>query len=147
MPTQQREQNAVRKTIKCRQSRTATVFICILIGVVLLVLPFARNTIALPPLFTSSFISSADILISFGDFITAYLLFGQFRHLRTLSIAILAATYLFGGLICIPHTLTLPGVSAIDGLLHAEPQTAIWLYVFWHAGISTGIHPALRVIQ
>jgi two-component system, sensor histidine kinase and response regulator len=132
------EKNTIIKTKIHQQSKTATFFICILVGVVLLVLPFVRDSIFIPPLFASSFISSASILISFGDFITAYLLFGQFRHTRTLPIAILAATYLFGGLICIPHTLTLPEIFSTNGSLHAETQTAIWLYVFWHAGLSIG---------
>jgi two-component system sensor histidine kinase/response regulator len=139
LPTEQKKQNINIKTKFYGQSKTATFFICILIGGVLLVSPFARGNISIPPLLTSSFISSVSILISFGDFITAYLLFGQFRHIRTLPIAILAATYLFGGLICIPHTLTLPGVFSTYGLLHAGTQTAIWLYVFWHAGLSIGI--------
>ncbi|GGG26032.1 GGDEF domain-containing protein [Paenibacillus abyssi] len=60
---------------------------------------------------------------------------------------ILACTYLYTGLIIIPHILTFPGVFSDTGLLGAGNQSAVWLWVFWHGGFPIGIIAYLLVDQ
>ncbi len=117
------------------QSRLAIIFICVLVGTVMLIMPFSY----LKGPVSAAFLSSASALISLANLITAYVLFMQFLHTRLLRISILAVTYLFSSLIVIPHVLTFPAVFSDTGLLWAGSQSAIWLYVFWHAGLSMGI--------
>jgi hypothetical protein len=117
------------------QSRLSITFICVLVAIVMLIIPFSY----LKGPVSAAFLASASALISFANLITAYVLFTQFLHTRLAHIAILAAAYLFSSLIVIPHVLTFPAVFSDTGLLWAGSQSAIWLYVFWHAGLSIGI--------
>lgn len=73
------------------------------------------------------------------DLLTAFLLYSHYRVSRLPSLAVLSATYLYSGLITIPHILTFPTVFSANGLLHAGSQTAVWLWVFWHGGFPVGI--------
>ena len=68
------------------------------------------------------------------DLITAALLFSQFHTLRTLPLLALAGGYVFTGLIALVHALTFPTAFSATGLIGAGPQSAAWLYVFWHVG-------------
>ena len=67
------------------------------------------------------------------DSITAILLYAQFSILRSRAILVVASAYLFTALILIPYVLTFPGVFVSTGLI-GGPQSAGWLYVFWHCG-------------
>ena len=51
----------------------------------------------------------------------------------------LAAGYLFVALIVVSHILTFPGAFSPTGLLGAGPQTAGWLYLFWHFGFAVSV--------
>jgi signal transduction histidine kinase/ActR/RegA family two-component response regulator len=100
-------------------------------GVIFLALaPFAKTP--LPP--TPAFIPIYQSALIVNDLITAVLLFGQFTFLRSRGLLLLAAGYLFTGLMATAHLLTFPGLFAPTGLLGAGPQTTAWLYMFWHAG-------------
>ncbi|MFD3271267.1 MASE4 domain-containing protein [Paenibacillus dendritiformis] len=77
--------------------------------------------------------------IVFGNLMTAYLLYVQFRATGYKPILLLAAAFLFAGLITIPYLLTFPGIFSATGLLHAGPQTSVWFWVIWHAGFPLGI--------
>jgi diguanylate cyclase (GGDEF)-like protein/PAS domain S-box-containing protein len=74
-----------------------------------------------------------------ADLLTAFLLLGQFADTRCPSLAVLAAVYLLSGLMVIAHILTLPGVLAPGGLLHAGSQTAAWLWSIWHLAFTSGL--------
>jgi two-component system, sensor histidine kinase and response regulator len=117
------------------QSAVTIMFVCILLGVVLFIVPFRYEK---GPE-SSTFLSSTSTLICLANLITAYVLFTQFLYTRLLHTAILAVAYLFSSLIIIPYALTFPAVISKSGLLGAGSQTAIWLYVFWHAGLSVGM--------
>jgi signal transduction histidine kinase len=67
------------------------------------------------------------------DSITAVLLFAQFSILRSRAILVVASAYLYTALILIPYILTFPGVFVSTGLF-GGPQSAGWLYVWWHCG-------------
>jgi signal transduction histidine kinase len=80
---------------------------------------------------------NATILVT--DLITAVLLFTLFSISRSRALLVLAGGYLFTALIVIPHALTFPGAFLPRGLLGAGPQTAAWLYIFWHLGFPTSL--------
>ncbi|MED5619477.1 response regulator [Ideonella sp. BN130291] len=68
------------------------------------------------------------------DLITAVLLFGQFRILRSNALLVLGSGYLFTAVMTVGHALTFPGLFAPTGLLGAGPQSTAWIYMFWHGG-------------
>jgi signal transduction histidine kinase len=80
---------------------------------------------------------NATILVT--DLITAVLLFTLFSMSRSRALLVLAGGYFFTALIVIPHALTFPGAFLPKGLLGAGPQTAAWLYIFWHLGFPTSL--------
>jgi diguanylate cyclase (GGDEF)-like protein/PAS domain S-box-containing protein len=118
-----------------RHRRAAQVAGLLLLLVTVVVLPFALwqepNIPAILPIWTT--------LACGSDLLTAYLLFGQFAGTRAPSQAVLAAAYLFSGLIIIPFALTFPGAFGPGVLLHAGSQTAIWLWPCWHICFPLGL--------
>ncbi len=79
-----------------------------------------------------SFIPADDACLIVLNFITAMLLVGQFRQLGAPSLLLMSCAYLFFSFIASVHLLVYPGVLSAAGLLHANDQTAAWLYLFWH---------------
>jgi signal transduction histidine kinase len=65
------------------------------------------------------------------DFLTAILLFTQFSILRSRSILLIAAGYLFTAALIVPYVLAFPGVWAVDGVIGGI-QTSAHLYILWH---------------
>jgi signal transduction histidine kinase len=90
--------------------------------------PYARVQLAK----VSAFIPAYESALFINDAITAILLLGQFLHLRSRALLLLAAGYLFDALIIVPHLLSYPDVFSATGLLGAGPQTTAWLYSSWH---------------
>jgi signal transduction histidine kinase/CheY-like chemotaxis protein len=115
-----------------RERVIATGVIATSIAAFLLMAPFAR--IPLPR--TDAFVPAYEAALAICDLITAVLLFGQFARSHSRALLILACAYLFNVLLIVPHALTFPGVFAASGLLGAGPQTAAWLYCFWHGGFA-----------
>ncbi len=93
----------------------------------------------LPGPVSPAFLPTWASLAVAADALTAYLFFGQFLCTRQPALAALAGTYLYSSLIIVPYLLTFPHVFAAGGLLHAGAQTAIWLWVCWHAGFPLGV--------
>jgi signal transduction histidine kinase len=93
-----------------------------------------------------AFIPAIEIAVIITDFITAALLFSQYRIYHSRGLLALASGYLFTALIIIPHVLTFPGAFSPTGLLGAGLQSTAWLYVFWHVGfpIALLIYACLR---
>jgi signal transduction histidine kinase/DNA-binding response OmpR family regulator len=112
------------------QRRLALAAFGISLAFFLAAVPFAKTQLAA----VSAFIPVYQSALVVSDLITAVLLYGQFRILRTRALAILASGYLFTAFIAIAHALTFPGLFAPTGLLGAGPQSTAWLYMFWHAG-------------
>ena len=92
--------------------------------------PFVRMRLATLP----AFIPMYESALLINDTITAALLFGQYRILRSRALMVLGCGYLYTALMTAIHALTFPGVFAPTGLLGAGPQTTAALYMFWHAG-------------
>ena len=92
--------------------------------------PFAK--VPLRPV--AAFIPVYQTALVVNDLMTAVLLFGQYRILRSQALLALATGYLFTAFIAAAHALTFPGLFTPSGLLGAGPQTTAWLYMFWHGG-------------
>ena len=81
-----------------------------------------------------AFIPIYESALLTNDAVTAVLLFGQYRILRSRALMVLACAYLFTALMTVVHALSYPGVFSATGLLGAGRQTTSALYMFWHAG-------------
>ncbi len=92
--------------------------------------PFAKMRLAQ----VSAFIPAYQAALVLSDLITAVLLFGQFKVLRSRALFALASGYLFTSLIAFAHALTFPGLFSPTGLLGAGPQSTVWMFMFWHGG-------------
>jgi signal transduction histidine kinase/CheY-like chemotaxis protein len=92
--------------------------------------PFAKLKLARVPAFIPMYESALVI----NDVITAVLLLGQYRILRSTGLAVLGGAYLFSALMAAGHALSFPGLFAAGGLLGAGPQSTAWIYMLWHSG-------------
>jgi signal transduction histidine kinase len=106
-----------------------------LLAFFLCVLPFsgvrlARSDVVIPTVSMAMFV---------GDCLSAGLLFGQFAVQRSRALLVLAAGYLFTGLLVVPYALTFPGAFSPTGLLGAGLQTAGWIFVVWHIGLPAAV--------
>ncbi|WP_232278322.1 MASE4 domain-containing protein [Paenibacillus sp. 481] len=118
-----------------KQKRAAWTLGLIVLLASLFVLPIASDRIVEIRPFFPMLIA----WIMFGNFMTAYLIYSQFRATGSKPMLLLSATYLFTGIITIPNLVTYPGIFSDVGLLHANSQTSIWFWVCWHAGFPIGI--------
>ncbi|HEY1393525.1 MAG TPA: response regulator [Methylibium sp.] len=112
------------------QQLRAAVVLLVCAAVFAALAPFAQLKLAPVP----AFIPMYEAALVVTDVITAVLLFGQYRVLRSPAFALLASGYLFTALMAMSHALTFPGLFAPEGLLGAGQQSTAWIYMFWHAG-------------
>jgi signal transduction histidine kinase len=84
-----------------------------------------------------AFIPVLDSTLFLLDLITATLLFSQFFVLGARSLLALASGYLFTALIIAIHGLTFPGAFTPAGLLGANLQTTVYIYIIWHFGLPS----------
>src|ERR1700722_13601419 len=68
--------------------------------------PFAR--LVLPPVW--AFIPCYETVLAANNLITAVLLFGQYRHMGSRDLYLLACGFLLTGCLAIAHELTFPGL-------------------------------------
>jgi diguanylate cyclase (GGDEF)-like protein len=92
--------------------------------------PFAKDPLV--PVWTFLPIYQSALVIN--DVITAALLFGQFRILRSRALLVLASGYLFNAVMAVLHLLSFPDLFTPFGLPGTGAQTTAWLYFFWHGG-------------
>ena len=112
------------------ESRIAAATMIVTLAAFVALIPFA--TFKLAPV--AAFMPAYEATLVLIDLITAVMLFGQFVQVRTRSLLVLAAAYLFDALIILPHAMSFPGLFAPTGLLGAGPQSTAWIYMFWHGG-------------
>src|SRR4051812_48545585 len=117
------------------QRRTARAFLLALLVVLLGTWPFAA--IKLPEV--DAFVPTLAAALFVSDCVTAALLFAQFSILRQWALLIIASGYLFTALIVVAHALAFPGSFTATGVLGSGPQSAVWLYWFWHSGLPIAI--------
>lgn len=91
----------------------------------LVTLPFAHVQLGQ----IAAYIPVTASVMAVNDTITSALLFAQFAVLRTFSLLVLAAGYLLTGMLLLAWMLVFSG-----GFFDAGPQSAPWLYTFWHFG-------------
>ncbi len=113
-----------------RQRRFTIIIAGLSLFVFAAAVPFA--TVPLTPL--PAFIPAYEAALVVMDVITAVFLLGQFGQRASPAVLVLAAGYLFDGMIIVPHALTFPGVMSPTGWLDAGVNTTAWLYMFWHGG-------------
>jgi hypothetical protein len=86
----------------------------------------------------NGFLPAFGSLTFMGDFITAVLLFSQARASNDQALACLGSAYFFSATIIIPHLMAFPGVFSAMPLIGVS-ASAVWLWVFWHAGFALGV--------
>ena len=96
------------------------------------IVPFAKHQLGSIPALIPSHLTAVAII----DLLTAGLLLAQFDITRSRALLVLGCGYLFTACMIIPFALSVPGLFSEAGILpgSAGPQTAVWLYLFWHAG-------------
>lgn len=107
--------------------------------VTLIALPFATKPLAALQPFLTMF-STAVFLI---EGLTAYFLAIRSRANRDPFLAALAGAYGFTAVLVLFQLLVFPGIFSATGLFSTGPQTATWIWVFWHAGSPTFVTFAL----
>jgi signal transduction histidine kinase len=117
------------------QRRTACIFVIALLAILAATWPFA--TVKLPQI--DAFVPSLAAALFVSDSVTAVLLLGQFAILRHWALLVIANGYVFSALIVVAHALAFPGAFSRTGLFGSGPQSAVWLYWFWHAGLPLAI--------
>src|SRR5215204_3183916 len=117
------------------QRRMARAFLLALLLLFLGTWPFAH--VKLPEV--DAFVPTLAGALFVSDCVTAALLFAQFSILRQWALLVIASGYLFSALIVVAHALAFPGAFTPTGVLGSGPQSAVWLYWFWHAGLPLAI--------
>ena len=117
------------------ERRLALAVVLVSLAAFIALASFARRPLAPVPAFLPIYQSALVVL----DGITAILLFGQFRMLRSRALLALAAGYLFSAAMACAHALSFPGLFSPTGLLGAGPQTTAWLYFLWHLGFPAAL--------
>lgn len=125
----------VNRTASRAQRRVIAVAAIALPIALIATLPFRNHAFA--PFPGVVLIVNTAILLS--HLLTAALLAVQGQVLRSRSLIVLAAGYLFTALVLVPYTLTFPDLFSATGLLGARRDSATWLYCFWHAGLPASI--------
>lgn len=124
-----------------RQRRTARIALFASLLIFVAAAPFSR--VALPQV--SAFIPVYQTALVTNDLITAVLLLGQYRYLRSRALLVLGAGYLFCACMAVAHGLSFPGLFAPGGVLGAGPQTTAWLYFLWHGGFPLFVFAYVRL--
>lgn len=66
--------------------------------------------------------------------ITAFLLYGLFYLHARPALALLAAGYVFSGLIVVPYVLFVPGIYPRLLEVPGHSQVSFWIWIVWHTG-------------
>lgn len=74
-----------------------------------------------------------------GDFLTAFILFNQFRASRLIPLLLLGCTFLLTGMLSFFYLLTITDMLPLSGLFASGPQTASWIWCFWQTTFPVGI--------
>jgi hypothetical protein len=112
--------------------RVAIPTVLLLLAIFAVTAPFARHQLGNIP----AFLPSYQAAVAITELLTAGMLLAQFSITRSRALRVLGCGYLFTTCMVIPFTLSFPGLLSEAGLLPASgPQTTVWLYLFWHAGL------------
>lgn len=106
-----------------------------------LVWPHARTQAAVVVPFLPIFAT----WVTLTEGLTAFLLWTQYRISGRPFLAALAGAYAFVSLTAAIQLFVFPGVFTPTGLFGAGPQSAVWIWVFWHGGFPALVIVALAV--
>lgn len=118
-----------------KQKKAAIIVAVIITSISTIVLPHGMRL--LPEI--EPFLSASIAWLIFGDLLTAYIVYSQYRASGFPSLLVLSCTYLYTGLMTTMHIATFPGLLKNMLQFGPESQTAGWLWVFWHGGFAIGI--------
>jgi len=88
----------------------------------------------LPPI--TPFLPIFSTVVCAAEGMTALLLCLQFAIFRRPFLGALSGAYAFVAVIAVIQLLVFPGVFSPTGLLDAGPQSANWIWLFWHGGFA-----------
>ena len=116
--------------------------VAVLIGLaVAALLPYARLSLPVIQPFLPMY-GTTEFLV---DGLTAYFLAIQFRSSREPFLGALAGAYGFVMVAATVQVLIFPGAFCANGLMHAGPQSAAWMWLVWHIGYPAFMLAALAV--
>ncbi len=117
----------------------AAVTVTAIIVTTLAILPFAGRHLPVVPPFLPMYATTVCLI----EGLTAYFLIIQFRASGAAFLGGLAGAYGYVAIMVPLQLAVFPGMFSPTGLFGAGPQSAIWLWVLWHAGFPTLIILAL----
>jgi diguanylate cyclase (GGDEF)-like protein len=124
---------ARRSEASSRQAMSAGVIVaCIMVATVALA-RWADLPLGEVKPFVPAFLTTVTLI----DALTAFLLARQARMWDDPFPRALANAYLFTSIMAAVQFLVFPGVFTPHGLLGAGPQSAVWIWAFWHGGFPT----------
>ncbi|MBN3791923.1 sensor domain-containing diguanylate cyclase [Burkholderia sp. Ac-20353] len=100
-----------------------------------------RANLALPTV--EPFMPMCALTVFSTASIAAFFLGAQFTVTRQPVLGALGGAYAFTALAVALQLLTFPGVFAPHGLFGALPQSAAWMWIFWHGGFPCFVMLAL----
>ncbi len=111
----------------------------LVIAATAVMLPFSSMQLAV----ITPFLTIFATIVCLVEGLTAYFLAFQFRSSRDPFLAGLSGAYGYTATIVFFQILVFPNVFTPTGLLGAGPQSAIWIWVFWHGGFPVFVTLAL----
>lgn len=119
-----------------RQRKWAIILSVFITVVSLITLPFGM--IELPH--KDQYLSAIVGCIIFGNLLTAITMYSQYRASGLPALLVIFCTYLFGCFMSLLYVLTFPSLFInIADVEAIKEQTAGWVWVMWHVGITLGI--------
>lgn len=117
------------------QTRWAVIIALGLLAALIVTLPFGH--VRLPRSYLFAPIVQTAILVV--DLVTAVLIYAQFSVVRSRGLLVLAGGCIFTAFIMVPHTAAFVRIFADPPPAGAELDLAVWLYLFWHAGLPFAV--------
>jgi diguanylate cyclase (GGDEF)-like protein len=109
--------------------RVALAIVAGLTPIAVLAATLGREPAIRVPSFLASFVGAIVVT----ELISSYVFAGYYQTRRDLRYLFLASAYACSGCLAVPYFLTFPGIFAPLGLFGATEQTALYLWLSWHA--------------
>jgi len=137
------EESRVNGILQQQVTRRAVFLAALVTGIIIaatvLILPYSSEQFPIIKPFLTIFATAVCLVES----LTSYFLAFQFFSSRNPFLGALSGAYSFTAVIVFFQILVFPGEFSPTGLLGAGPQSAIWIWVFWHGGFPFFVTLAL----
>ncbi len=120
-----------KRAVSQTERRTAYLLGALLILIAVVATPFVGTPWRPVPGFLVAYSTSLFML----DIMVGVLLIARARIDGDRGHLVLATAYLYAGFIIIPHIATFPN-ALVPGMILGVAGSAVWLWVFWHAGFA-----------